>query len=81
MAGSGSASDPLIRGMDPRIRIRIQIRTKISWIRNTGRILESSKLKILSIQGAKYFNKKSILVLLKLNYKLDRLLCGDKVYA
>jgi hypothetical protein len=28
--------DPLVRGMDPRIRIRIRIRTKISWIRNTG---------------------------------------------
>jgi hypothetical protein len=27
--------DPLVRGMDPRIRI--QIRTKISWIRNTDR--------------------------------------------
>jgi hypothetical protein len=26
--------DPLVRGMDPRIRIRIQ--TKMSWIRNTG---------------------------------------------
>jgi hypothetical protein len=25
--------DPLVRGMDPRIRIRIH--TKISWIRNT----------------------------------------------
>jgi len=28
--------DPLVRGMDPRIWIRIWIRTKISWIRNTG---------------------------------------------
>jgi hypothetical protein len=26
--------DPLVRGMDPRIRIRIH--PKISWIRNTG---------------------------------------------
>jgi hypothetical protein len=26
--------DPLIRGMDPRIRIRIH--PKMSWIRNTG---------------------------------------------
>ncbi len=26
--------DPLVRGMDPRIRIRIH--TKMSWIRNTG---------------------------------------------
>ncbi len=31
--------DPLVRGMDPRIRIRI--RTKISWIRNTGFISAS----------------------------------------
>jgi hypothetical protein len=27
-------SDPLVRGMDPWIRIRIH--TKMSWIRNTG---------------------------------------------
>ncbi len=27
--------DPLVRGMDPRIRIRIH--TKMSWIRNTGK--------------------------------------------
>jgi hypothetical protein len=27
--------DPLVRGMDPRIRIRIH--PKMSWIRNTGR--------------------------------------------
>jgi hypothetical protein len=26
--------DPLVRGMDPLIRIRIH--TKMSWIRNTG---------------------------------------------
>jgi hypothetical protein len=26
--------DPLVKGMDPRIRIRIH--TKISWIRNTA---------------------------------------------
>jgi hypothetical protein len=26
--------DPLVRGMDPRIRIRLH--TKMSWIRNTG---------------------------------------------
>jgi hypothetical protein len=26
--------DPLVRGMDPRIRIRIH--PKMSWIRNTG---------------------------------------------
>jgi hypothetical protein len=29
-------SDPLVRGTDPRIRIRIRIRTKISRIPNTG---------------------------------------------
>ncbi len=28
--------DPLVRGMDPRIRIRIH--PKMSWIRNTGGI-------------------------------------------
>ncbi len=29
--------DPLVRGMDPRILIRIRIHTKMSWIRNTAR--------------------------------------------
>jgi hypothetical protein len=29
----GIHPDPLVRGMDPRIRIRIP--TKMSWIRNT----------------------------------------------
>jgi hypothetical protein len=29
------ASDPLVRGIDPRIQIRIRIHTKMSWIRNT----------------------------------------------
>jgi hypothetical protein len=28
--------DPLVRGMDPRIQIQIQINTKKPWIRNTG---------------------------------------------
>ncbi len=28
--------DPLVRGMDPRIRIRIRIHPKMSWIRNTA---------------------------------------------
>jgi hypothetical protein len=28
--------DPLVRGMDPRIQIRIRIHTKMSWIRNTA---------------------------------------------
>jgi hypothetical protein len=28
--------DPLVRGMDPRIRIRIRIHPKLSWIRNTA---------------------------------------------
>ncbi len=28
--------DPLVTGMDPRIRIRIH--TKMSWIRNTGNL-------------------------------------------
>ena len=35
IAGYGSQDpDPLVRGMDPQIRIRIH--TKMSWIRNTG---------------------------------------------
>jgi hypothetical protein len=29
-------SDPLVRGMDPRIQPRIRIHPKMSWIRNTG---------------------------------------------
>ena len=28
--------DPLVRGMDPRIQIRIRIHPKMSWIRNTA---------------------------------------------
>jgi hypothetical protein len=35
--------EPLARGMDPRIRICIRIRTKISWIRNTGFFLIDGK--------------------------------------
>jgi hypothetical protein len=36
IAGSGSADpDPLVRGIDPRIRIQIHI--KMSWIRNTAK--------------------------------------------
>ncbi len=31
--------DPLVRGMDPRIQIRIH--TKMSWIRNTGAMSEA----------------------------------------
>ena len=34
IAGSGSESESILRGIDPRIRIRI--RTKMSWIRYTG---------------------------------------------
>jgi hypothetical protein len=29
--------DPLVRGMDPRVRILIRIHPKMSWIRNTDR--------------------------------------------
>jgi hypothetical protein len=32
--------DPLVRGMDPRIRIH----PKMSWIRNTGKICEKSRV-------------------------------------
>ncbi len=28
--------DQLVRGMDPRMRMRIRIPPKMSWIRNTG---------------------------------------------
>jgi hypothetical protein len=34
--------DPLVRGMDPRIRIH----TKISWIRNTGEDTRSEGVQI-----------------------------------
>jgi hypothetical protein len=33
---AGSGPDPIVRGMDPRIQIRIRIHPKMSWIRNTG---------------------------------------------
>jgi hypothetical protein len=51
-AGSGSKygpdlnPDPLVRGMDPQIRIRIH--TKMSWIRNTDFSLISEENKDLS---------------------------------
>jgi hypothetical protein len=35
--------DPLVRGMDPRIRIRIHI--KMSWIRNTAGTIRKKLLK------------------------------------
>ena len=34
ITGCGSDPDPLVRGIDPRIRIRIH--PKMSWIRNTA---------------------------------------------
>jgi hypothetical protein len=34
--------DPLVRGKDPRIRIRIRIHPKMSWIRNTKKNLQYS---------------------------------------
>ncbi len=34
--GTDPYPDPLVRGTDPRIRIRIQIHTKMSRIGNTG---------------------------------------------
>jgi hypothetical protein len=41
IAGSGPDlnpdPDPLVKGMDPRIRIRIWIHTKMSWNRNIGK--------------------------------------------
>ncbi len=32
----GQDPDPLVRGMDSRVQIRIRIHTKMSWIRNNG---------------------------------------------
>ncbi len=36
LTASVADPDPLVRGMDPRIQIRIRIHTKMSWIRNTA---------------------------------------------
>jgi hypothetical protein len=52
IAGSGSVPDPdpFVRGMDPRIQIRIRIHTKMSWIRNTAcltTILQSTTVFLL----------------------------------
>jgi hypothetical protein len=50
LAGSAFASDPdpnpdpLVRGMDPRIQIRIRIHAKMSRIRNTGYLLDLEQL-------------------------------------
>jgi len=38
IAGSGSESESILRGIDPLIRIRI--RSKMSWIRYTGILSE-----------------------------------------
>ncbi len=38
--------DPSVKGTDPRIRIRIQIHTKMSWIQNTGYSSARQNLKI-----------------------------------
>jgi hypothetical protein len=35
-SGPDPNPDPLVRGMDPRIQIRIRIHTTMLWIRNTG---------------------------------------------
>ncbi len=44
--------DPLVRGMDPRIQIRIRIHTKMSWIRNTGLLyLDSENSKDVEGEG------------------------------
>jgi hypothetical protein len=40
---------PLVRGMDPRIRIRIH--PKMSWIRNTGHQQFESRPDILEAEG------------------------------
>jgi hypothetical protein len=50
IAGSGPHPDPLVRGMDPRIQI--QIRTKMSWIRNTAQRYAFSKFTLFhSVQN------------------------------
>ncbi len=36
--------DPIVRGMDPRIQIRIRIHTKMSWIRKTSRLKINSAI-------------------------------------
>jgi hypothetical protein len=36
-------ADPLVRGMDLRIQIRIRIHTKMSWIRNNGYFIIKNK--------------------------------------
>jgi hypothetical protein len=37
--------DPLVRGMDPRIRIH----TKMSWIRNTGKDTKNNKYESMTM--------------------------------
>jgi hypothetical protein len=41
--------DPLVRGMDPRTRIRIH--TKMSWIRNTVLSMYNNRKKVLGEVG------------------------------
>jgi hypothetical protein len=44
--------DPLVRGMDPRIQIRIRIHTKMSWIRNTAKIFSGVGIALfVRVQG------------------------------
>ncbi len=55
--------DPLVRGMD--LRIRIQIHTKMLWIRNTayGTVFESHKnvRKVLELNSADGFLNKALI--------------------
>ncbi len=48
-----SDPDPLVRGMDPRIRIRIH--SKMSWIRSTG---PSNRIPIATVPW--YWTKKNL---------------------
>jgi hypothetical protein len=44
--------DPFVRGMDPRIQIRIRIHIKISWIRNTGFYMPGTGIPDGAVEGA-----------------------------
>jgi hypothetical protein len=51
--------DPLVRGMDPRIRIRIRIHSKMSWIRNTAPTQTSPRLPVTNTQSHKVISWES----------------------
>jgi len=60
--------DPLVRGMDPRIQIRIRIRTKISWTRNiVCKLWYSPKNCVRSRSASVNVHQTRVLALLKFN--------------